>query len=601
MGLECLYSEGKPDWMDGETKQKEMMEKIKAKIKQSAIGRRERRIVNSSTQNFVIISGCDFEDDSHHITDSQSSQNILAATPTLPDAQADGTTEGSLAHAFYSGSTSASVVGSNTASWYDTDTPFGSDTAPTTNDDPMPSSPAAPGFPTVNFDDEAETTFTMMYLDFVFPFLFPHYRPSVIDCGRHWVLDVLKRNTAVFHASISLTAYFFSLKLDATPPGRSHARCKTLVWDQLMKQTDKAIQTTASDIENIRRQGAGASLVESVRAMESIIQVLIFEVAVKKTLDWNMHLEPALALFSDILTRHMEGLSQPGLDGILNNLGRPSWAAMNFINPAPSTPAQSAFRFFAGLLLFIDIISSTALEQPPRLRAFHDNLLGGSHSSQYGPIELDTIVGCQNWVLVAIGDIAALDAWKKAATRSGTLSVVDLVRRSESISQVLDHGLSQLGAVRTTPSRTFYNTEEEYYGIVEHEGAFQSLHLNNTRVWVLAATIYLSIVVSGWQPSNHAVRDSVLQALVLFRGLPSAAHLRALAWPLWVVGCLASVEQEQEFRDLIIGAGELRVLGTLGEVLRTVEAVWQRRQALEGQVWDLTKCLRIFGLLSLFI
>jgi hypothetical protein len=62
-----------------------------------------------------------------------------------------------------------------------------------------------------------------------------------------------------------------------------------------------------------------------------------------------------------------------------------------------------------------------------------------------------------------------------------------------------------------------------------------------------------------------------------------------------VAGCLAGVDQEQDVRDIISKVGNLHTTGTTGEVLRTVEAVWQRRDILDGETWDLATCLRILG------
>lgn len=488
----------------------------------------------------------------------------------------------------------ATIVGSSTVLSNGASTRLRSDTFLVTDNDLAPTSPIPAKFPSLVLDEEAESSFMTMYLDFVFPFLFPHYRPSVLDCGRHWLHHLVKGNDAVYHTSICLGAYFFTARIDSAYSGSEHNSYKDLVWEQLGKQTHAAIKTVQNEVNKIRCQGVGASLVQSARAMEGIIHMLIFEVMVGKSLDWNINLDATFVLFTDILTYPGKGSPQANLEAVLAMMGRSSWAALNFINPVPNTADQSALRFFTGILLFIDIVSSTALGQPPRLHTYHDNLLGQMHT-QYDRIELDTIVGCQNWVLAAIGDISALDAWKKEAGHAGALSVVDLVRRSESISRALEQGLAQLDRIGADPTLPFDTAAEAYDDSLGLSPSTHRARITVTKIWALAACIYLSTVVSGWQPASHTVSQRVSQALDLFRGVPSAAQLRSLAWPLCVVGCLATAEQEQEFRKIVAVVGEFRVLGTIEEVLLTVEAVWKRRETLVRERWDLTKCLSVLG------
>lgn len=64
-----------------------------------------------------------------------------------------------------------------------------------------------------------QTHFTMMYLDHVFPFLFPFCQPSILEGGRAWLLAMLRHNEALYHSAMSLSSYFLPLSFP------SHLAC----------------------------------------------------------------------------------------------------------------------------------------------------------------------------------------------------------------------------------------------------------------------------------------------------------------------------------------------------------------------------------------
>lgn len=316
--------------------------------------------------------------------------------------------------------------------------------------------------------------------------------------------------------------------------------------------------------------------------MQSIIHVLVFDVAVRRTTDWDIHLKPAIALFRDILTHHGTRGSQISLDAILGQMRRPEPSVVNLIKPTPATPSQSAFRFFTAMLLYMDIVSSTALEQSPRLLQYHCIFLDDSTGD--AKISLEGYVGCQNWVLVAVSESSALGAWKRRTDEAGTLSIVDLVRRAEPIFQKLDDGLALLSQAPTTPSRPTPFLSELYYS---QEGLTGT---RSTRIWALAAKIYLTGIVSGWQPRSQPVRDSVSLALSNLQEISSPFMLRALAWPLFVVSCMASREQQEAFRLIFRRLDGLRAFAAVGGMLESVEAVWEKSWMQDNGACSISKC-----------
>lgn len=53
-------------------------------------------------------------------------------------------------------------------------------------------------------------------------------------------------------------------------------------------------------------------------------------------------------------------------------------------------------------------------------------------------------MGCYNWVMVAIGDLAHLQVWKNDMKEQGRLSVPELVRKGQEIEKRLQDGITEL-------------------------------------------------------------------------------------------------------------------------------------------------------------
>lgn len=438
----------------------------------------------------------------------------------------------------------------------------------------------------------------MIYLDYVFPFLFPFYRPSLLETGRQWLLGMLCQNEVSFHTAASLSSYFFSL-FPQSEEREMHEDCKTLVWERLVGQMDLAVKTIQNNVAALSHRGVYASsLTDKTQIMEEIAQLLIVEVTVRRDVDWTIHLAPALALFDEVFrTWGLDGSSEPSVSALLTALPPLSFPIPTpHQKPLPNTSDQSALVFFTSLLLFVDIIASTSLGRAPDLHKYHHSLLSPRSEGDF-QVRLDAVVGCQNWPLVSIGNISALCAWKREAKQSGTFSVLNLVNLAGPISQSLDDGLQSLqnNPTRAEPNGTGVSRRlEGYYS--RHDRSIDHTSIATvTRVWAHAAKLYLSVVLSGLQPKSDEVQSSVAKVVSLLQNIESPAQLRTLSWPICVAGCLALPGQEQEFRRIVGEVGELVEFGTCGTALRTMEAVWRVRDTVDGDVWDFVSVWNILG------
>jgi hypothetical protein len=447
-----------------------------------------------------------------------------------------------------------------------------------------------------------EMDFVMKYLDYVFPFLFPFYRPPLVGTSRAWLLSFLRQNDAVFHSMLSLSSFFFTVALRDIFPSERHS-CKSVIWGQVAKQADISFEITQKDLMEINSSGAQASLLQKARIMETIVQLLTFELFIGKLASWDVHLSPALALFEDIFEKPSRVAStKTGLSCVLEDLGWPPSSYPGLQRPLWN-PDQAAFRFFTAILLFYDIVASTSLQRAPRLRSHHSRLLADLAPEEIAEsLDLSAFIGCQNWVLQAVGDIAALDEWKQEMKETGCLVQAELVERGDIISRILERGIISLDAGPTVdfhkPSIGFLQP----YSPTGFQNMRKGLSLEPTRIWAHAAQIYVDIVVSGWLPSAPRVRQNVARVITLLQAAQSAAQMRTFAWPLCVAGCLAEGdEQEQEFDRIIAGAGDLQLLSAVQEAGRIMKAVWSRRRSLDYQTWDISACFGALGTPALLV
>lgn len=567
--------------MDGGAGQNNMSEAIKRRIKHNALLRREGRLLAAHGNNEPL----DVLD-AAVVSTTQSAASLSLAS---------GSDDGFQSHSPFD-SRSPSTTGL---------TSEGAHTLQTSCSPASSSSSwsAGLGIP-IQAPAQAQLASVMIYLDYVFPFLFPFYRPSLLETGRQWLLGMLCQNEVSFHTAASLSSYFFSL-VPQDEERQMHDECKALVWDRLVGQMDLAVKTIQSSVAELSHQGPHASsLTGKARIMEEITCLLIVEVTVRRDVDWAIHLTPALAIFDEMFTVHgLDGASEPSITTLLSALPPIMFPEpTTHQKPLPNTPDQSALVFFISLLLYVDIVASTSLGRAPHLHTYHPSLLS-AQSEQDCQVRIEQVLGWQNWPLVAIGNISALCAWKREAKQTGNFSVFHLVKLADPISQALDDGL--LGLERNPPRAAPRGTGasrrlEGYYS--RHDRSIDHNAIATvTRIWAYAAKIYLSVAVSGWQPRSAEVHDNVAKVVGLLQTIESPAQLRSLSWPICVAGCLALPGQEPEFRRIVGEVGELADFGTIGTTLRIMEQVWHSRETVDGDVCDLSSALNILGSSALLI
>jgi hypothetical protein len=588
--------------MDGQRGEAEKADWLKLEVKRLAAARRERRHMQ----------GLEMGMDGLDVANASDSSTAVAPTPV---------------------SSTAAALSSNAHISNDLAQDSGSDSwmrdpsmSSMTNSTPQSSCPATEPSPSafvgaqvpVNMMgiEERDLSYVVFYLDVTFPFLYPFYRPAMLDGGRAWLLVTLMRNKSLFHIGLSLTGYIFSEVLKGG--GEAQADCKVHNWDGLQNQQELAMKELQADMQELNNRGVQGYLKASAQVLSSMVQVLSFEVAIANTGNWQIHLHAGNVLFHQIMEHH--GKAEDGTPcwyRVLRDLG--DGPIVPFSQPDRHVPwiaDQASLRFFTASLLFFDALSATTLEKPPCLLQFHDHLLTtfpaccDSHPSLAcrPHLDMEDFFGVPNWVVLAIGATATLDAWKKEQKQTNSLSMTQLVSRAAAIEQDLRAHIHDLDLwINSMPASGAMDPNISPAALPSSIFSGNSFspadRAMTARIWAQAALTYLSVVVSGWQPASAEIRESITLTISLFHRLSSPANLRTVVWPFAVTGCLAGPGEEQGFRDLVAAMGALQVFGTIREALNIMENVWGHRSCLvlTPDTWDLAACFNSLGHPALLI
>ncbi|KAK3395171.1 fungal-specific transcription factor domain-containing protein, partial [Podospora didyma] len=577
--ITCHYTAEKPDWVDGGERQREMAEQLRQEVRDKAPYRRIPLGLPEA-----------------------SPKALDAAHPlTRPHRDALETFSGRF-------------LGSGSGNTHPASARFpgAPSITPSTTSSPDRDVQRAPDWTGL------DRGLVVCYLEFYFPFLFPFYQPSMLDRGRAWVVDFITDSQAMEQTTLSLSSYFFSLALE-TAQGAAHETCKQIAWEKLLSQIHGTFGLLRQELPSVTAAGGVAeNLPRAVQIMGCILLLQRFETAVCSFENCEAHLSAATELFQRALDGTEEAAAASGptarpcsFASTMRQLRGhgPPWPRQYPTFQAPSSE-QMAFRFFSALLLVDDIVASTALGEEPKLRQHHDSILGDGQwladrdgeEDEAHSIRLEDIVGCQNWAMVAVAKVSALDAWKKRRRAAGDLDVMELVLRAADIKNTLVTNLTRAEVAPLSRSRSRSSAWDIFTPCNGQASALAEQSLLVTRVWAHAAALYLSVVVSGWQPASAEVRHHVACVLELLtqRAL-SWAVLRTVAWPFCVAGCLAAPTQEPLMRSVVEGLRPPGLLGPVQKALQIMEAVWRSRDLLDSTTWDLAACFRGPGHLVLLV
>lgn len=439
----------------------------------------------------------------------------------------------------------------------------------------------------------SEMNLITKYLDFFFPALFPHYKPHVFDCGRTWLLVLLKRNSIAHHAILGLSCYLFTMALSDAGMDPTLESCKAARWEEVDREAQRCFEELRTQLvaQNLRGTVVPVTTLEKVELMAGITQVIVFETSMGQSAHWNTHLSPALVLFEEVMSDPAarsiyRGLRQSKFASVLLGIGDPLWTNPGICNHIWS-PDQSGFRFCAGFLVLMDVLASTALGQEPRLLRYHGQVLAeqddGLPTVGEAEIRLSGIYGCSNWVIGLIAEISVLNYQKVRQVESDISINEEWFERSSNIENRLQ---DKINAIELGSIEQLWDHRLEARG---HAGIRLS-----TMIWAYAAQLYLRTVRDGWCSLAPSVRDAVTKIITLIPKVASA-DTRAIVWPICVAGCLALESERQVFIDVIERLSKIQRAGALDDARLILLEVWRMSITVNTSTWTVASCLGALG------
>ena len=249
----------------------------------------------------------------------------------------------------------------------------------------------------------------------------------------------------------------------------------------------------------------------------------------------------------------------------------------------------AAFDFFASAIIWFDIVACVSTGSQPHLAEHHYNLLAENTAATDNDtsFQLERIMGCQNWAMIIIGQIAVLEN----AHRENDLDIQQLAVAAKDIQRRLDHNKSQT-------ITSIEDIRREYRGIPPHY--LTSIYtryttLVVTHIFACAAIIYLQTVITG-HPTVFHVQEPLQDVMGAMRLIPDPRMVRGMVWPLCIAGCMASSSADQNFfrekaEDAVKDAG---MVGNSGKAMEILEMSWGLQRS-EGRLVDCSTCVRKLG------
>jgi hypothetical protein len=240
---------------------------------------------------------------------------------------------------------------------------------------------------------------------------------------------------------------------------------------------------------------------------------------------------------------------------------------------SPPRPETAAFPFLVAVVLWFDLLSCVSTGTGPRLA--YRAILHDYH------ISLEDVVGCQNWAMVAIGDLAILDLWKKQAQQDDSLSEQELLLRSQSVREQLEEGLAALES-KFNLSSTGENSQ--------HPATERSNNVvyKVTSVFASAAFVQLYTIVHGAFPGHPDIQIAIQKTIEALEQVQDLQDMRGLIWPICISGCMADEHQQFIFEDLIqrVVGESLQDFGNSTTALRIMQKCWKLRLANPNTQWN---------------
>ncbi|KAJ8065026.1 hypothetical protein OCU04_007327 [Sclerotinia nivalis] len=288
--------------------------------------------------------------------------------------------------------------------------------------------PSCLGCPMISLSNNyhgREATLLMHYLDVVFPLQFRFYQPLVSKGGRGWLLSILLHTRPLFHAALSVSAYHQSAF-----HSDSGTKFSNEILGDLQKHHCLALVELRKYIERIGLDIELGRMKTKVEILACMIFLISFDVFRGDSNDWQTHLHAARTIFMDLKDNFLLPVDTSNSKVETGHLKTPSSTSL-------SLEEDLALEFFATALVWFDGLSSVTTGMTSEYSNIYSSIL----RMENGRIQLCKLMGCQNWVMVIIMEIALLADWKNEGESYGNLSQSQLAKRVAPIEEQLEDGI----------------------------------------------------------------------------------------------------------------------------------------------------------------
>jgi C6 transcription factor Pro1 len=433
---------------------------------------------------------------------------------------------------------------------------------------------------TYNVRNRKELGLLMHYLDNVFSLQFGFYRPSSSNIGVTWYTNTLLRSKPLYHSTLTISAVHQALLKGGSLRGplkfsEDADQIYALTLKELQRQIDSLPNFTGGELLKARFEVLG--IMNQVLAVEVSQCVLIVNFNSKNHHNpadkmrkvfrnigghWDIHLQAARTFLSMIGTSATDSKTLRDMPEPPKRLDILDQILKDDKNQFLSRSDMLALNHFVTCFIWVDILSYAT-----GLRTFNSATFDYLNLLEDGTLELNKIMGCQNWVMIIMAKTALLEEWKKQKYPTDNPNSPDLFSQATILEALLRRGIARL-----------INARAELSGLDLDSNIV-------TELFACAAITYLHVVVSGAYPELPEIRESVTRTLMALAALPQRLLIR-ISWPFAITGCMALGEEQDLFRSLVLEATQTGAnIGTIWKGLMVMEECWRiNRNQVGGEV-----------------
>ncbi|KAF4978145.1 hypothetical protein FZEAL_5443 [Fusarium zealandicum] len=384
------------------------------------------------------------------------------------------------------------------------------------------------------------------YLDYIFPIQYRFYVDLPELGGRGWLFFLLNQSAPLRNAALTLSAFHQHI----SSPHRTQNQD-----DELLEYHTKALQELRQVVNRRQVGGFADSREEWLEFLAGGMFLISFEVFQGGINNWEPHFNALASVVGELkpseLSTYASDASSPDSDFIRG--------------------MDTAQRFMVANFLWIDILSPVSTGAAPKL-PYHEWL-------DDAKIDMSRVMGCQNCIMVAIGDLFAVEA------KASSMSTEDLQSRITELEQQIFDGMK---AALDTESETQNST---------------STSRSVTHLFATAALVHLYTLASEYSLTAPGPHEAVLGVIQALDQMPAHVSLRGTPWPLCVAASMALPPQQQYFDDLLrelLSRSEARFTNC-GTVHRVVKHAWEQRRLYPDRLWSAKQAMADMGVCALLI